>query len=202
MVHHAIVRYLFFNTVKIIEMDATLILSTARKAVLARLSSLGRHFCADDVDEMVSMTVERFYTRGSYDPAKASVQTYVSRIACNVVYDFVTAADRDRARSFRLDAILDTDTDSEKPLKADPVRNLWFSDAREADTFLLAEEEEVLLDRARNRLNPKSKTLYELLAEGKSHEEIARLTGTTVSNVGVMAHRMRKQFRTCFEEVA
>ena len=71
VVHYAIVRFMF-NTVKFFEMDAILILSTARKAVLARLSSLGRHFCDDDVNEMVSLTVERFYTRGSYDPSKAS----------------------------------------------------------------------------------------------------------------------------------
>ena len=179
-------------------MDAILILSTARKAVLARLASLGRHFCADDVNEMVSMTVERFYTKGHYDPSKSSVQTYVSRIAFNVVYDFVKKVDQDRSVFFRLDA----ESDSEKPLKADPMRNLWFSDAHGADSFLLAKEEEVLLARAKNRLCPMQRKCYELLADGKSHEEIALLTGTTVSNVGVVVHRMRKQFRTYFEEVA
>lgn len=191
-----------FHTVKIFKMNEILILSTARKAVLARLASLGRHFCDDDVNEMVSLTVERFYTRGSYDPSKASVQTYVSRIAFNVVYDFVTAVDRGHSRFDRLDAVLDTDSDSEKPLKADPTRNQWFADTCEADTNLLAEEEEALLARAKNRLSPMHRKCYDLLAEGKSHEEIALLTGTTVSNVGVVAHRMRKQFRTYFEEVA
>lgn len=75
-------------------MKEILILSSARKAILARLFSLGRHFCDDDVNEMVSMTVERFYSCGSYDPSKASVQTYVSRIARNVIYEFVKASDR------------------------------------------------------------------------------------------------------------
>ena len=59
-----------------------------------------------------------------------------------------------------------------------------------------------LLVRAKNRLCPMHRKCYELLADGKSHEEIALLTGTTISNVGVVAHRMRKQFRTNFEEVA
>ena len=58
------------------------------------------------------------------------------------------------------------------------------------------------MDRAKNRLSPRHRECYDLLAEGKSHEEIALLTGTTVSNVGVVAHRMRKQFRILFEEVA
>ena len=201
MVHYAIVRY-FFYTVKIIEMNEILILSTARKAVLARLASLGRHFCDDDINEMVSLTVERFYTRGSYDPSRASVQTYVSRIAFNVVYDFVKKVDQDRSLFFRLDGLLDAESYSERPLKADPVRNQWFADASEADTNLLAEEEDVLLDRAKARLSPMHRKCYDLLAEGKSHEEIAHLTGTSVSNVGVVAHRMRKQFMTYFEEVA
>lgn len=183
-------------------MNEILILSSARKAILARLFSLGRHFCDDDVNEMVSMTVERFYTRGSYDPSKSSVQTYVSRIARNVVYDFVVAADRDRLRYIRLDAVLDEDQDEAKKLKDDPDRNLWFGDTHEADTSLLAEEEEVLLEQAKNRLNPQMREYYDLLSEGRSHEEIAQLKGTTVSNVGVVAHRMRKQFRTLFEEVA
>ncbi len=183
-------------------MNEIIILSSARKAVLARLSSLGRHFSDDDINEMVSMTIERFYTRGSYDPSKASVQTYVSRIAGNVVYDFVKASDRDRLRYTRLDAVLDKDQDEDKPLNADPARNPWFGDSCEADSSLLAEEREALLERTRNRLSPRFREYYDLLAEGKSHEEIARLTGTTVSNVGVVAHRMRKQFRTLFGEVA
>ena len=187
-------------------MNEILILSTARKAVLARLASLGRHFCDDDINEMVSMTVERFYTKGHYDPFKSSVQTYVSRIAFNVVYDFVKKVDQDRSVFSCLEAFLNdessSDSESGKRLKDDPCRNLWFSDACEADTNLLAEEDEALLDRAKNRLSPMHRKCYNLLAEGKSHEEVAHLTGMTVSNVGVVAHRMRKQFRTYFEEVA
>lgn len=192
-----------YDTVKIIKMNEILILSAVRKAVLARLSSLGRHFCDDDVNEMVSMTVERFYTRGSYDPSKSSVKTYVSRIAFNVVYDFVKAADGERARFSRLDAFhQDADADCDEPLKADPTRNLWFSDGSEADSVLLAEEQEALLGEVRSRLSPQYMEYYDLLAEGRTHEEIARLTGTTANNVGVVAHRMRKQFRTLFEQVA
>lgn len=102
-------------------MDAILILSSARKAVLARLHSLNRHFCADDIDEMVGMTVERFYTKGHYDPSKSSVQTYVGRIALNVVYDFVKATDRERSRTVRLDAFLDAGPDSSERLKNAPA---------------------------------------------------------------------------------
>ena len=201
VVHYAIVKFLFY-TVKIFEMNEILILTSARKAVLARLSSLGRYFCPDDVNEMVSMTVERFYIKGHYDSSKASVQTYVSRIACKVVCDFVKKVDEDRSRFFHLDAFQDADIDAANPLKSNPDRNSWFSDDREADTFLLAEEEEVLLNQAKDRLSPMHRKCYDLIAEGESNEEIARLLGTTVNNVGVLAHRMRKQFKTYFDEVA
>ncbi len=183
-------------------MNEILILSSARKAILARLAALGRRFCQDDVNEMVSMTVERFYTRGSYDPSKASVQTYVSRIASNVVYDFVKSSDRGRARFFCLDAFCDTDSDSRKRLKDDPVRNLWFADSDGADTPLLDQERDNLLEETLARLSPRYRKLYDLLAEGKSYEEIAYLTGTTVSNVSVVMYRMRKAFRNLYEEVA
>lgn len=183
-------------------MNEILILSSARKAVLARLSSLGRRFCDDDVNEMVSMTVERFYTRGSYDPSKSSVQTYVGRIASTVVYDFVKAADRDRLRLGSLDALSDTGSDSGKRLKDDPVRNLWFADSDGADSPMLDRERDSLLAETRSRLSPRFRELFDLLAEGRSNEEIALLTGTTPGNVAVVAYRMRKQFRTFFEEVA
>lgn len=183
-------------------MNEILILSSARKAVLARLSSLGRRFCDDDINEMASMTVERFYTRGSYDPSKSSVQTYVSRIAVNVVYDFVVAYDKNRSLYFSLDAFNDADPDSGKRLKDDPTQNLWFADSDGADTPMLDLERDGLLAETRSRLSPRFREVFDLLAEGHSHEEIAGVTGTTASNVAVLAHRMRKQFRTLFEDVA
>lgn len=183
-------------------MNEILILTSARKAVFARLSFLGRHFCDDDVNEMVSSTVERFYTRGSYDASKASVQTYVSRIARNVVYDFVKASDRSRDLFTRLDAILDKSWDEDMPLNADPVWTLCFGDDCEADSFLLSEERKARLERAKNKLSLRFREYFDLCSQGYSYEEIAGLTGSTVSNVSVVMHRMRKQFLTLYEEVA
>ena len=157
-------------------MNEILILSSARKAVLARLSTLGRHFCEDDVNEMVSMAIERFYTRGAYDPSRAAVQTYVSRIASNVVYDYVVAADKNRSRFCSLEAVSE-------------------SDPTETDTFILEREQESRLERAKERLSPKFREYFDLIIEGNSLKEIARRKGTTASNAGVVAHRMRKQLR-------
>lgn len=181
------------DTVKIFSMNEIIILSSARKAVLSRLSFLGRHFCTDDINEMVSMTVERFYTKGAYDPSKASVRTYVSRIASNVVYDFVVAADRDRSRFRSLDAAFERDPDG-RP-NNDPSRDMRFADTAMADSLILDMENESRLMRARERLSPRFRECYDLLAEGKSLKEIAGLKGTSQSNAGVVAYRMRQQLR-------
>ena len=181
------------------KMDTSLILTSARKAVLARLSALGRHFCSDDVAEMVSMTVERFYTRGSYDPSKSSVQTYVSRIAFSVVYDFVKAADKSKQRFLNMDAVGRDDSDEPKASDKGDIR---FTAPREADTSLLNRERESLLLQARAKLSPRYREYFDLLARGRSHDEIARLQGTSVGNVGVTVHRMRRRLRTFLDEVA
>ena len=111
-------------------MDGNLILNAAQKAVGARLHTLGRSFDQDDINEMVSMTVEKFLTKGAYDPSKSSVQTYVSRIACNVVYDFVRANDKRKNR------YSDIDTTN----VADSLTDNW-----ETDSPMLKEEQDQLI---------------------------------------------------------
>ena len=111
-------------------MDGNLILNAAQKAVGVRLHALGRSFDQDDINEMVSMTVERFLTKGAYDPSKSSVQTYVSRIAFNVVYDFVRANDKRKNR------YSDIDTTN----VADSLTDNW-----ETDSPMLKEEQDQLI---------------------------------------------------------
>lgn len=180
-------------------MNGNLILASARKAVLARLSALGRRFCSDDVEEMVSMTVERFYTRGSYDPSRSSVQTYVSHIASSAVYDFVTSYDKSRGRFSSLEAMRYDDSAASE---ASDTRDIRLADSREADSALLERERESAFQLARARLSPRYQECYDLLAEGRSHAEIALLTDTTVGNVGVTAYRMRQQLKALLDDVA
>ena len=173
-------------------MNGNLILDSARKAVLARVSALGRNFCSDDIDEMVSMTVERFYTRGSYDPSKSS-------ITFSVVYDYVKAVDRSKQRFLNMDAKRRDDSDKKKASDKGDIR---FTDPREADFSLMDREGEWILLQARNKLSPRFRECYDLLAKGYSHAEIALLTGSTAGNVAVIAHRMRQRLRALLAEVA
>ena len=180
-------------------MNENLILSSARKAILHRLSTLGRHFCSDDIDEMVSMTVERFYSRGAYDPSKSAVQTYVSRIASHVVYDFIVAYDKAKERFYRLDTY---EYDGPEASEGIASRDIRFADDRWADANLLDQEEEDALQQAKAKLSPRFRECYDLLAEGRSHAEIAGLLGTNPDNVALIAHRMRNQLKTLLNEVA
>lgn len=165
-------------------MNEILVLASARRAVLARLSALQRHFCADDVEEMVSLTLERFYTRGAYDPAKASVQTYVSCIASHVVQDYVVSSDAARKRSVCLEG-----------------REYSLPGAPDADARLLERERECLLAKALEKLAPRLRECYALVASGRSYGEIARLKGMTADHVAVQAYRMRRKLKSMMAAV-
>ena len=164
-------------------MNGNLILTSARKAVAVRLATLKRHFCQDDVEEMVSQTVERFLTKGAYDPSKASVQTYVSRIAAHVVYDFIKA----RGRWYPINSWMESSLFSFDP---------------GADYQLLVDERDRLIKTASDRLNPRQKVVFDLINEGHSNREIAVLMDTTASNVAVEACRMKKRMRALLNEAA
>ena len=174
-------------------MEGNLILDSVRKAILARLAALGRHFCQDDVDEMVGMTVERFYTRGAYDPSKSSVKTYVSHIAYTVVYDFVKAADKARGRTRSLDSSLGPKTTG--------FASRLIED-RGADTRLLQNERDRIVDEAVHRLAPRQQAYFRLLREGLSYQEIAVLMDTTAGNVAVVACRMKKRIQALLPDAA
>jgi RNA polymerase sigma factor (sigma-70 family) len=161
-------------------MNDTFIITSARKAIMARLASLGRHFCQDDIDEMVSMTIERFYTRGAFDPARASLQTYVSRIASRVVYDFVKGVDKARARFCDIDAT--------------GVSDLLEDDWR-ADSPLLEEEKDALLEKAVNRLKPRHQLIFGYLHDELTYPEIASRLDISVDNVTLEVHRMKKKLQ-------
>ena len=165
-------------------MNENLVLASARRAVLTRLSVLQRHFCADDVEEMVSLTVERFYTRGSYDPAKASAQTYVSRIATHVVQDYVVSSDASRKRSLCLDE-----------------RKCLLLEAQEADSRLLEREKVRVLEVALKKLAPRFREFFVLISSGCSYGEIARIKGMTAGHVAVEAYRMRRQLKSMMAPV-
>lgn len=178
-------------------MDGNSILSCARAAVLCRLSSLGRRFCEDDVNEMVSMTIERFYLRGSYDPSLSSPKTYISRIASSVVYDFVKGCDKGKKKFMSLDEGY-FDEEGESIFQ----RDARFADSRGTDSALLETEREALLGKAMEKLSKRQRTIFNFVGEGLHSSQMAPLLGTTPSRVAVEASKMKSKLRDILGEVA
>jgi RNA polymerase sigma factor (sigma-70 family) len=189
-----------YNTVKIVNMEENIVLSSARKAVTARLAALGRRFSADDINEMVSLTVERFYTKGHYDSDKSSIKTYVSQIAFRVVYDFVKSVDKNCVRYIRLDDV--KDSESCESYMDFTERDLRFADPKGADYDILRKEHEDGIELAKSKLSDRDRRIYELICKGLSYSEIAMIIGLTPQAVTIAAFRMRRQMRGNFGEAA
>ena len=168
-------------------MNGDLILQTARMAVAKRLQQLGRGVDHADYEEMVSMTIYNYYTKGNYDPTKATLQTYIGRIACNVVTDFGRAEGRRRERYCDIDA---TDV-------ADTLTDDW-----DTDTPMLMEEQESKIDEAVSKLNGRQQELFNLLREEHSNKEIAELMGTKASIVATEACRLKQRMKALLQDAA
>ena len=168
-------------------MRGDLVLQTARMAVAKRLQQLGRGVDHADYEEMVSMTIYNYYTKGNYDPAKATLQTYIGRIARNVVTDYGRAYKKRRDRYCDIDA---TDV-------ADTLTDVW-----DTDTPMLVEEQERTIDWAVSKLPDRQQKLFDLLVEGHSNGEIADIMGTTTNIVATEACRMRRRLKALLQDAA
>lgn len=181
-------------------MEENIILSSARKSVTARLAALGRRFSADDINEMVSLAVERFYIKGHYDSDKSAIQTYVGAIAFRVVYDFVKSADKNSVRYIRLDGVKDSESDDSYMDFTE--RDLRFADSKGADYDILRKEREDGIELAKSKLCDRDRKIYELICKGLSYSEIATIVGSTPQAVTIAAFRMRRQMRGNIRDAA
>ena len=133
------------------------------------------------------MTIYNYYTRGNYDPTKATLQTYIGRIARNVVTDYGQAYNRRRDRYCDIDA---TDL-------ADTLIDNW-----DTDTPMLMEEQEHKIDEAVSRLNGRQQELFNLLREEHSNKEIADLMGIKASIVATEACRLKQRMKALLQDAA
>ena len=156
-------------------------------AVAKRLQQLGRGVDHADYGEMVSMTIYNYYTKGNYDPAKATLQTYIGRIARNVVTDYGRAYKKRRDRYCDIDA---TDV-------ADTLTDVW-----DTDTPMLIEEQEQLIDEAVSTFNGRQQKMFDLLTEGHSNKEIAELMGIKASIVATEACRLKQRMKALLQDAA
>ena len=168
-------------------MEEILILNAARMAVAGRLQKLGCGVNHDDYEDMVSTTILKFYTAGKFDTTIATAQTYIGRIARNVVTDYGRAYKKRRDRYCDIDA---TDV-------ADTLTDVW-----DTDTPMLIEEQEQLIDEAVSTFNGRQQKMFDLLTEGHSNKEIAELMGIKASIVATEACRLKQRMKALLQDAA
>lgn len=154
---------------------------------------VGRFFNRPErIEEIVQDVFAKLYfALGSYTQERGkSFASWLSSIAINACYDELRRARR------RPESTMSDVTDNE---------TLWLNTRlRKDDTKLDAESEVIVRDLANKllaRLSPEDRLVLTLLdAEGQSVNDIADITGWSVSKVKVRAHRARAALRRVIGE--
>jgi RNA polymerase sigma-70 factor, ECF subfamily len=135
---------------------------------------------AGDAEDVLQTVFLRLVRQGWSGASIASVEGYLHRAAVNAALDIVrTRRDSQRVPIADIEPVLTGDA------RLEPGRR---QSTRELGT---------LLRRAIARLSPKFAEMFVLrYLEGYDNPEIARMLGTTATNVAVTLHRTRGQLQT------
>lgn len=132
--------------------------------------------------------IKAFQNLGKYR-AEAPFQHWLMRIAVRTCYDFLLRHQRNRESNFS--EITEEDTD---------FLDRYVSDSLSDD--LHADAVRTLVHDILERLPAPLRMVITLQSiEGKSVREIADLTGWSIANVKVRAHRARKEMRKVFDKI-
>ena len=132
--------------------------------------------------------IKAFQNLGKYR-AEAPFQHWLMRIAVRTCYDFLRRHQRNREANFS--EITEEDTD---------FLDRYVSDSLSDD--LHADAVRTLIHDILERLPAPLRMVITLQSiEGKSVQEIADLTGWSIANVKVRAHRARKEMRKMFDKI-
>lgn len=142
-----------------------------------------------EVEDIVQeIFIKAFQNLGKYR-AKAPFQHWLMRIAVRTCYDFLRRHQRNREANFS--EITEEDTDFLERYVNDSLPDELHADAVRTLIHDLLE-----------RLPAPLRMVITLQAiEGKSIQEIAGLTGWSIANVKVRAHRARKEMRRLFDKI-
>lgn len=142
-----------------------------------------------EVEDIVQeIFIKAFQNLGKYR-AEAPFQHWLMRIAVRTCYDFLRRHQRNRESNFS--EITEEDAD---------FLDRYVSDSRSDD--LRADAVRTLIHDILERLPAPLRMVITLQSiEGKSVQEIADLTGWSIANVKVRAHRARKEMRKLFDKI-
>jgi RNA polymerase sigma-70 factor (ECF subfamily) len=162
--------------------DAEAALKAATLAVIGLSSAWKYKLQESDRKEIVAETVAKAWShRDSYDPGKASFQTWVGRIARNTL----------------LDHIRKTKPKEDASAQADEGQL-----AKAPDTILMEDEGLEAVLAAVNSLPESYQRVITLLSEGKGPQKIAEILGCSPNAATIKCCRARKALREKLDEQA
>ncbi len=156
--------------------------------IYRRYAGLARHICrrilenSEDAEEATQEVMLRVYRGLHRFNGRYALRPWVARIATNVAFDTVRARQR-------------------HPQPADrPLGELMIVDDRDPAVMLERQLDQERLQATLNRLRPNHRDALVLREiEGRSHEEMAELLGTTPMQVKALICRARKAFRRAWD---
>lgn len=162
--------------------DAEAALKAATLAVIGLSSAWKYKLQESDRKEIIAETVAKAWShRDSYDPGKASFQTWVGRITRNTLLDHIRKTKPKEDASARAD---------EGQL------------AKAPDTILMEDEGLEAVLAAVNSLPESYQRVITLLSEGKGPQKIAEILGCSPNAATIKCCRARKALREKLDEQA
>ena len=155
--------------------DAEAALKAATLAVIGLTSAWKYKLQESDRKEIIAEAVAKAWShRDSYDPAKASFQTWVGRIARNTLLDHIRKV---------------------KSREDSPAQENDVMTEKSPDTLMMEDEGLEAILRAAERLPAAYRSIIALLSEGKRPHEIAEILGCSPNAATIRCCRARKALR-------
>lgn len=162
--------------------DAEAAIKAATLSVIGLSSAWKYKLQESDRKEIVAETIAKAWSyRGSYDPGKASFQTWVGRIARNTLLDYIRKT---------------------KPKENASDQSVEVQCAKAPDTILMEDEALETVLAAVNALPKPYQRVIMLLSEGKGPQEIAETLGCSPNAATIKCCRARKALREKMDEQA
>lgn len=155
--------------------DAEAALKAANLSVIGLTSAWKYKLQESDRKEIIAEAVAKAWShRESYDPGRASFQTWVGRIARNTMLDHIRRA---------------------KAREGSPAQENDVMAEKSPETLMMEDEGLEAIQHAVEMLPEVYRNIITLLSEGKRLQDIASILGCTANAVSIRCCRARKALR-------
>lgn len=167
--------------------NPNVVINAARASILSFLRKQygATYMCEDDINEVIGEVCLKVYSNnGSYDPKKAQLSTWVSRIAYTTLLDFLVKRNCRGRKVYGYDV--------------NWTSSLFASDP--SDSYDVTETIGKL-DTYSSLLTDKRRKIFILLAQGFANKEIAEICGMSQNAVNACICHIRKDLRSKISEI-